>query len=88
MGMTRRAPRRRKYSQCAIDPAKVAESLDEIMAIGAGEMPVEVMGWYLEGSVRRIRADYPNGWRLALSITQAGNITRVCASLHVSSRPA
>jgi hypothetical protein len=65
----------------------MAGTLNEIMAIGDGEVPVKVTGWYLDRSMRRVQADYPNGWRLTFSVTQAGNITRICGSLHISTGP-
>ena len=78
----RKAPRR-KFTPCLLDPEKLAARLHDVMAIGAGTIPTEVVGWFHAGNVRRIRADYPNGWRLSFSITEKGNATRICASLHV-----
>ena len=78
----RKAPRR-KFTPQLLNPAAVAEKLHDVMAIGGGAVPTEVVGWFHAGNVRRIRADYPNGWRLTFSITEKGNVTRVCASLHV-----
>jgi hypothetical protein len=81
--MTRLKRPRRRYTQCRLDCIAVAESLHNVMPIGDGDVPVEVLAWFLGGSLRRVRADYPNGWRLQFSINEKGFATRVCASLHI-----
>lgn len=79
--MSRHKTRRRKYTQRVLDCAVMSAPLSEIMTIGEGELPIEVIGWFAGATLRRVRADYPNGWRLQFSINDQGYATRICASL-------
>lgn len=70
-----------------LDAARAAPLLEHIMPIGGGEMPVEVLGWRAspKGRLHKVRADYPNGFRLRFSISKAGVPTRVHAQIKLKS---
>jgi len=53
-----------------------APLLEQAMPIGGGALPDVVLGWRDScGRIRRVRADYPNGWRLDLRVNTRGEIT-------------
>lgn len=61
-------------------------------ALSDGALPTEILGFY--GSNRRlrmIRADYPNGWRLDLRVSEARDgkmrITSMTSSVRMVTRP-
>jgi hypothetical protein len=70
-----------RFTEHAGDIARTTPLLHDIMPIGAGETPVGVTLWrQADGRIRRVRADYPNGWRLQFSISVNGVVSRVRAS--------
>lgn len=61
-------------------------------ALSDGALPTEILGFY--GSNRRmrmIRADYPNGWRLDLRVSEGQDgklrITSMTSSVRMVTRP-
>jgi hypothetical protein len=66
-----------------LDPQKVADLLEEVMPIDKGAEPRTVTGWFQGGDLRRVRADYPNGWRLQFMISTDGYVSRVQATLRL-----
>jgi hypothetical protein len=64
-------------------PESAANLLGQVSGIGGGEEPTNVLGCFQGGHLRRVRADYPNGWRLQFSISPRGIISRVKGSLHL-----
>ncbi len=67
-----------------LDPKACADLLTTVMPIPGEDAPHEVMGWFQAGKLRRVRADYPNGWRLQFSISVRGGISRVQANLKLT----
>tara|TARA_B100000678_G_scaffold280614_1_gene277496 strand:- start:3113 stop:3307 length:195 start_codon:yes stop_codon:yes gene_type:complete len=54
------------------------------MPIGGDDVPDQVHGWRDgRGRLRRVQADYPNGWRLRFSLTSQRVPFRVSASLRL-----
>lgn len=61
-----------------LDAAAAKDMLHEILPVGDGEAPVQLLGWYGKtGHLQRVRADYANGWRLTafFSRPKAGQVT-------------
>ena len=57
----------------AVDPAKFTEVLAEMLPIGDGAPPRQVLVWYgRAGQFSRLRADYPNGGRLTVHFDRQG----------------
>lgn len=78
-------PKLRKYQ---LRPDKVAALIAKLMPMGEGEMPVAVIGWRdSRYRIRRIRADYPNGWRVNLSFSADGENTARSAQFRMTLRP-
>lgn len=75
-------PKLRKYQ---LRPEKVAALIAGLMPMGDGEMPKSVIGWRdSKYRIRRIRADYPSGWRVNLSFSADGANTARSASFHMT----
>ena len=74
-------PKLRKYQ---LRPEKAAALIAKLMPMGEGEMPATVIGWRdSKYRIRRIRADYPNGWRVNLSFSADGANTARSASFRM-----
>lgn len=60
----------------------------EVMALFRGRNPVSAFGWRdYRGNLRRVQADYDDGWRLRFGITENGCATRITARLHLKVKP-
>lgn len=78
---------RRRFTEHQLEPARAQPLLHDIMPIGDGALPTEVLGWReANGVLRRVRAVYPNGWTLQFSISARGTIGRVKASCRFITR--
>lgn len=76
---------RRPYACRALDIDALAPALHKVMAIGGGERPLVVLGWYdAARRCRRMRATYPNGWQLTIRINPKGQVTSSQASFKVT----
>lgn len=72
---------RRPFTEHKGDPEAAAAMLHKVMPIGDGAMPDSVIIWRQpDGKPRRVRAEYPNGWRLQFSISVKGVVSRVRAN--------
>lgn len=66
----------------SVDPAPFTEVLAEMLPIGNGEAPLEVLVWYGRvGQFKRLRADYPNGARLTVHFDRQGKPSSCKASI-------
>lgn len=75
--------RRRTIHQLDIRQAKGL--LEQVMPIGGGETPTHVLGWREpNGNLRKVQADYPNGWRLTIMIGVRGTITSYHGSIRLT----
>lgn len=64
---------------------KMVAGLQELIPVGLGDEKPEVTGYYdARGKVRRITADYPNGWRVRVNFNAQGVITSESAQLKLS----
>ncbi|MDE2595965.1 MAG: hypothetical protein KGL44_03710 [Sphingomonadales bacterium] len=89
--MTRAATRRAKRPRTScheLDAAAARDSLHELMPVGAGDQPDTLLGWRdSRGFLTRVRADYPNGWRLVVHFSKPKNgkvtITSCKASMSI-----
>ena len=70
-----------------LDPAAAAPLLSEVMPIGGGDLPTEVIAWRDRATKRwtRFRADYPNGFRLSFNLSARGVPSRVTARIKLCS---
>lgn len=74
-------PKLRKYQ---LRPEKAAALIASLMPMGEGATPLTVIGWRdSKYRIRRIRADYPNGWRVNLSFSANGENTARSASFRI-----
>lgn len=65
-----------------LDAAALAPTLHELMPIGDGELPAEVLGYCdAGGNVRRMVAAYPNGWKVTVWLNTELEVTRVETSI-------
>lgn len=58
-----------------LDPAQFEPLLREIMPVGGGELPSQVIGWTRAKIWTRLRADYPNGFRLEVYFDKRGDVS-------------
>lgn len=67
---------------------RATDLLRTIMPIGGDDPPDEVIGWRdLAGRIRRVRADYPNGWRLHARFNAKGELISSRAQIKLSTKP-
>ena len=72
-----------RLTKHSLDRARAAPLLREVMPIADGE-PVSAIGWRdVRGRVRRVLAEYANGWRIELRLSADGRLTTCAASLHM-----
>lgn len=70
-----------------IDPAMVKDSLEKVLPIGDGAAPTTVVAWKSRtGLLARLRADYPNGFRLTVYFDKRGNPSSAKASCSMAVR--
>lgn len=82
-----RRGKRVSYRKSPIDPMQVAPLLAELFPVGDGEPPLAVDGWFdRQGRPRRARADYANGWRVELRLSEKGELTTSSATIRLVSR--
>lgn len=68
-----------------LDAAKLGPVLHELMPIGGGEPPLEVLGYRNAAKqCRRMVAVYPDGWRLTVRLNAQMEVTSVSASLRLT----
>lgn len=83
-------PRRKARSvtrRYALDSAQLAPVLAELFPVGDGELPTVVDGWFdRQGRPRRVRADYPNGWRIEFRLSVKRTVTSSSATLRLVTR--
>lgn len=90
MGSRRDAEARRKsrHKPVQLDREKLAPILAELMQVGDGAEPSQVLGHHdRAGHCRRITADYPNGWRLVVRLNVKLEVTSCSASIRLVTRP-
>lgn len=76
-----------RMTRHALDPARAEDLLASIMPVGNGETPLSVLGWRdNRGRIRRVRADYPNGWRLYAYFSAAGQLTSHRGQIRLTTR--
>ena len=71
----------------ALDPAELEPWLREIMPVGGGEQPTQVVGWTRANIWTRMRADYPNGFRLEVHFDRTGHVSSTRISGDLTIRP-
>lgn len=72
-----------------LDLSKVSGKLAEgFCDLGEGAEPIEGFGYAdRSGTIRRVTARYPNGWRVRINFTAKGEYSSSSASLKLVSRP-
>ena len=76
----------RRRAPVQLDVAELAPLLHELMPVGGGEQPAEVLG-YLDapGRWRRMVATYPNGWKVTVRLNAKLEVTSVASSIRLVS---
>ena len=64
-----------------LKPADMQLFLAELLPVGEGALPLQVVGWTRRGVWTRMRADYPNGTVLTVSFDRTGAVSSAEASL-------
>lgn len=79
-----RSSKSRATRRHTLDPDKLAPVLAEMFPVGDGELPTAVDGWFdRQGRPRRVRADYPNGWRIEFRLSVKRTVTSSSASIRL-----
>jgi len=61
----------RRLTRHRLDAEAARPVLAQILDIGDGQAPKTVIGWRdSDGCLRRLRADYPNGFRLEANLSR------------------
>lgn len=77
--------RKTRLKRHILEPAEAASLIAQLMPLVRDETPVFVVGWRDQcGRIRRVRADYPTGWRVRLHFDAAGSSTSRSASLNLT----
>ncbi|MEO0589084.1 MAG: hypothetical protein AAFZ11_00840 [Pseudomonadota bacterium] len=75
---------KRSIEPARVTPAMIAE-LDDAFGVHIGEGTPAVTGYYdARGKLRRIVAQYPDGWRMQLNIDAVGYVTSTSGKLKLT----
>lgn len=86
--MIRRAKRHSGLTAVLLNAERLAASLQELMPIGDGVAPVQVLARRnAAGRFVRLDADYANGWRLTVRLNSRREVTSFSASVRLQSEP-